>query len=207
MCTKKLLSIVLLFIPIIAVSDNTNLTAEMEVGRTDSDGYVYNPRPMSCQELVDLRYEEFVTRRKEHTTNQAEYFLKQAEFLFPNDEKPNCGEDVLPKEWIKNTTKINDYATTKCRESCNFRYQPTVYPTDMKNTTVMHTAGRIEGNQKIFLDEYIEAYEYSNFIARPRYYEPNSAQKSQAYWYRFWYTFIYEGKKYYIHEDNITLNE
>ena len=74
----------------------------MEVGYVVAEyGYVHNPRFMSCQELVDLRYEEFVTRRKEHTTTQAEYFLKQAEFLFPNDEKPNCGEDVLPKEWIK----------------------------------------------------------------------------------------------------------
>ena len=153
---KKLLSIILLFIPIIAISDNTNLTV-VEVGTYS------NSRPMSCQELVDLRYEEFVTRRKEHTTNQAEYFLKQAEFLFPNDEKPNCGEDVLPKEWIKNTTKINDYATTKCRESCNFRYQPTVYPTDMKNTTVMHTAGRIKGKSLS-----VSKYRFARYCLLPK---------------------------------------
>ena len=177
----------------------------MAVVETYDDGYVYNPSFMSCQELVDLKYKNFVKREstvKGHIYR--EYFFKQAAFLFPDGEKPTCGEDVLPIAWIKNTTKINDYATTKCRESCNFRYAPNVYLTKLNDTTIFHDAGKIEGNQRIFLHEFIETYEYSNLLAMS-YVEEK--KPNHHYWYRFWYTFFLDGKKYYIHEDNITLDE
>ena len=209
---KKLLSIVLLFVPIIAICDNSNLIAKMmAVVETSEYRTAYNPSFMSCQELVDLKYKNFVKREspvKGHI--HREYFFKQAAFLFPDGEKPTCGEDVLPIAWIKNTTKINDYATTKCRGSCNFRYAPNIYTTKLNDTTIRHDAGRIEGNQRIFLHEFIETYEYSNLLARSYVEEKRPNYRywtNNHYWYRFWYTFFLDGKKYYIHEDNITLDE
>ena len=107
--------------------------------------------------------------------------------LFPNGELPECINNELPDAWVENRTPINRYGQTVCKIPCNVRSLPFMgYPNDR--------IGHIIGSKKILILEKIEINANLNIY-------------KESPWYNYWYSFNYEGKKLYIHTDNIVFKE
>ena len=104
--------------------------------------------------------------------------------LFPNGKLPECINNELPKAWIESRTPINKYGETICKIPCNIRSLPI-----LSNTIT--EIGHINGSQEILILELIELNDNVE-----NYHLSTS-------WYNYWYSFMHEGKKLYIHTENV----
>ena len=108
--------------------------------------------------------------------------------LFPNGELPECINNELPDAWVESRTTINQYAYTVCEIPCNVRSLPIL-------VDPVNRIGHIIGSKKIFILDRIEVNDSLLDI-----YKDSS-------WYKFWYSFNYDGKKLYIHTENVSLKD
>jgi hypothetical protein len=108
--------------------------------------------------------------------------------LFPNGKLPECINNELPEAWIESRTPINKYGETICKIPCNIRSLPIL-------SNSITDIGRINGSQEILILEVIEVNDNVNnyHLSTP--------------WYNHWYSFIHEGKKLYIHTENVSLKD
>ena len=108
--------------------------------------------------------------------------------LFPNGELPECINNELPEAWIESRTPINKYGETICKIPCNIRSLPIL-------SNSITEIGHINGSQEILILELIEVDDNVNnyHLSTP--------------WYNYWYSFIHEGKKLYIHTENVSLKD
>ena len=108
--------------------------------------------------------------------------------LFPNGELPECINNELPDAWVESRTTINQYAYTVCEIPCNVRSLPML-------SNSIAGIGHIKGSKEILILELIEVNDNVNnyHISTP--------------WYNYWYSFIHEGKKLYIHTENVMLSD
>ncbi|SVE40572.1 uncharacterized protein METZ01_LOCUS493426, partial [marine metagenome] len=104
--------------------------------------------------------------------------------LFPNGELPECINNELPDAWVESRTTINQYAYTVCEIPCNVRSLPIL-------VDPVNRIGHIIGSKKIFILERIEVNDSLLDIYK------------DSPWYKFWYSFNYDGKKLYIHTGNV----
>ena len=110
------------------------------------------------------------------------------EALFPDGEVLGCINNELPEAWVESRISIKSFGLTVCEIGCNVRYFPII-------TSPVEPIGRIQGSKEIFI---LEAIEITNNLNPNRYPSP---------WYNHWYTFMYDGKKLYIHKDNVNLED
>ena len=108
--------------------------------------------------------------------------------LFKDGGLPECINNELPESWVESRTTINNYAYTVCKIPCNVRFLPIL-------VDPVKRIGHISDNKKIFIMERIEVNENLLDI-----YKDNP-------WYKFWYSFNNDGKKLYIHTDNVVFKE
>ena len=108
--------------------------------------------------------------------------------LFPNGELPECINNELPEAWVESRTPINRYGQTICKIPCNIRSLPIL-------SNSITDIGHINGSKEILILEVIEVNDNVNnyHISTP--------------WYNYWYSFIHEGKKLYIHTENVVLSD
>ena len=108
--------------------------------------------------------------------------------LFPNGELPECINNELPEAWVENRTSINRYGQTICKIPCNIRSLPML-------SNSIAGIGHIIGSKEILILELIEVNDNVNnyHITTP--------------WYNYWYSFIHEDKKLYIHTENVVLSD
>ena len=144
----------------------------------------------SDNESLDIEFSEFrpyqscnvslgVMHAWKWRTSRDEY-----DSLFPNGELPECINNELPKAWIESRTPINKYGETICKIPCNIRSLPI-----LSNTIT--EIGHINGSQEILILELIELNDNVE-----NYHLSTS-------WYNYWYSFMHEGKKLYIHTENV----
>ncbi len=108
--------------------------------------------------------------------------------LFPNGELPECINNELPDAWVESRTTINQYAYTVCEIPCNVRSLPIL-------VDPVNRIGHIIGSKKIFILDRIEVNDSLLDIYK------------DSPWYKFWYSFNYDGKKLYIHTENVSLKD
>ena len=108
--------------------------------------------------------------------------------LFPNGELPECINNELPGAWVESRTPTNRYGQTICKIPCNIRSLPIL-------SNSITDIGHINGSKEILILELIEVNDNVNnyHITTP--------------WYNYWYSFIHEGKKLYIHTENVVLSD
>ena len=108
--------------------------------------------------------------------------------LFPNGELPECINNELPDAWVENRTPINRYGQTVCKIPCNVRSLPML-------SNSIAGIGHIIGSKKILILELVEVNDNVNNY------------HTTTPWYNYWHSFIHEGKKLYIHTDNVMLSD
>ena len=108
--------------------------------------------------------------------------------LFPNGELPECFNNELPEAWVENRTSINRYGQTICKIPCNIRSLPML-------SNSIAGIGHIIGSKKILILELVEVNDNVNNY------------HTTTPWYNYWYSFIHEGKKLYIHTENVVLSD
>ena len=108
--------------------------------------------------------------------------------LFPNGELPKCINNEFPEAWIESRTPINKYGQTICEIPCNIRSLPIL-------SNSIADIGSINGSQEILILELIELNDNVNNY------------HTSTPWYNYWYSFMHEGKKLYIHTENVGLKD
>jgi len=108
--------------------------------------------------------------------------------LFPNGELPKCINNEFPEVWIESRTSINKYGQTICEIPCNIRSLPML-------SNSIADIGSINGSQEILILELIELNDNVNNY------------HTSTPWYNYWYSFMHEGKKLYIHTENVGLKD
>ena len=108
--------------------------------------------------------------------------------LFQDGELPECINNELPDAWVESRTTIDQYAYTVCEIPCNVRSLPIL-------VDPVNRIGHIIGSKKIFILERIEVNDSLLDIYK------------DSPWYKFWYSFNYDGKKLYIHTENVSLKD
>ena len=108
--------------------------------------------------------------------------------LFPNGELPKCINNEFPEVWIESRTSINKYGQTICEIPCNIRSLPIL-------SNSIADIGSINGSQEILILELIELNDNVNNY------------HTSTPWYNYWYSFMHEGKKLYIHTENVGLKD
>ena len=108
--------------------------------------------------------------------------------LFPNGELPKCINNEFPEAWIESRTSINKYGQTICEIPCNIRSLPML-------SNSIADIGSINGSQEILILELIELNDNVNNY------------HTSTPWYNYWYSFMHEGKKLYIHTENVGLKD
>ena len=108
--------------------------------------------------------------------------------LFPNGELPKCINNEFPEAWIESRTSIKKYGQTICEIPCNIRSLPML-------SNSIADIGSINGSQEILILELIELNDNVNNY------------HTSTPWYNYWYSFMHEGKKLYIHTENVGLKD
>jgi hypothetical protein len=108
--------------------------------------------------------------------------------LFPKGELPECINNELPDAWVENRTPINRYGQTICKIPCNIRSLPIL-------SNSITDIGHIIGSKKILILELVEVNDNVNNY------------HTTTPWYNYWYSFIHEDKKLYIHTENVSLKD
>ena len=110
------------------------------------------------------------------------------EALFPNGKLLECIGNELPEAWVESRTSINKYGQTICEIPCNIRSLPIL-------SNSIADIGSINGSQEILILELIELNDNVNNY------------HTSTPWYNYWYSFMHEGKKLYIHTENVGLKD
>jgi hypothetical protein len=145
-------------------------------------------------ESLDIEFSEFrpyqscnvslgVMHEWKGRTSRDEY-----DALFPNGELPECINNEFPEAWVERRTPINKYGETICKIPCNIRSLPL-----LSNTIT--NIGHINGSQEILILELIELNDNVNNY------------HTSSPWHNYWYSFMHEGKKLYIHTENVSLED
>ena len=108
--------------------------------------------------------------------------------LFPNGKLPECINNELPEAWVESRTSINRYGQTICKIPCNIRSLPML-------SNSIADIGHINGSKEILILEVIEVNDNVNNY------------HTSTPWYNNWYSFMHEGKKLYIHTENVSLKD
>ena len=108
--------------------------------------------------------------------------------LFPNGELLKCINNEFPEAWIESRTSIKKYGQTICEIPCNIRSLPIL-------SNSIADIGSINGSQEILILELIEVNDNINNY------------HTSTPWYNNWYSFIHEGKKLYIHTENVRIKD
>ena len=184
MSLKKLTLIILVALPALTVGDNKFLVMDA-IDETQKAS-----KFLECEDYVDIEY-------KLLSQSKIPFWSNRFDVLFVNGQKPECSDESIPVSWFAKKIPVNEFTYTKCTPFCNIRLRPV--------TTDNSLAARITGKQKIFITEKIELLAEANEQVVCM--EKDCSIIEDIEWYRHWYTFIKNGKKYFIYEDNVEVFE
>tara|TARA_B100000029_G_C17571288_1_gene956670 strand:+ start:35 stop:520 length:486 start_codon:yes stop_codon:yes gene_type:complete len=105
--------------------------------------------------------------------------------LFKDGRLLGCTDNELPDEWVKSRVNINQVANTVCEIPCNIRPLPIL-------VDPVERIGHIFDDELILIHERVEVHDNLLDIYK------------DSPWYKYWYSFYHQGKKLYIHKDNVT---
>ena len=181
----KLIYMSALFFSFNAFADNESLDIEFYQDDPEQES-----RCLSTMEMWSCRFNtykscNFLLGIMHETWKRQDNY----EALFPNGKLPECINNELPEAWVESKTPINKYGQTVCEIPCNIRSLPKL------GTHPASSIGHINGSKEILI---LEKIEVTNHLNNYHNYQP---------WYNYWYTFMYEGKKLYIHTENVSLKE
>ena len=194
---KKLLVILLLFFPVHGAWAEESLIIKEDEHfrypflnrhepRTEGTEEIFGSNKfndkLSCQKHIENLFEWYIDLKVKKKEKGFSYIGS----LFPNDKIVYCNDGNPPSEWIEEIKPINKYAITKF--NANIRRFPLV------GSTTGKYVGIIPKGKKIFIIDKVKNSDTSF-----------DAKLNPVY--RYWYSFMDQGKKYWIWMDSVNLEK